>query len=420
MAELRFWVLTIAVIASLFCGPTTWAQQEHDEKLDSFLSQGKLAESVEYFGKQCETTPADQQARLALGLTQFLQAIENLGHANFRYGLISKHARRIPLARLPVPLNDNPEKVSYDKLRDVISAFDADLKKAESTLAKVETSKVNLDFYIGRAKLDLNGDQALEEEETLWRIFSAINNQIEQEQANNFFVGVDGADVHWLRGYCHVLMAFCDFAMAYDEHDLFDRCGQLLFVDIESPYTTTQEDDGEVDFPSILDAIAAIHLMHFKLIDPDRMKSAHGHLISMIAQSRESWELALGEKDDHQEWIPNPNQAGVMGIRVPRELITGWSSVLDELEAILDGEKLIPYWRKYNRIFGTTDFPNDGTGVNLRKFFFEARDFDLILTLQGTNLEPFLEEGSLSTPEAWNQLTRVFQGQFFGFAIWFN
>ena len=44
-------------------------------------------------------------------------------------------------------------------------------------------------------------------------------------------------------------------------------------------------------------------------------------------------------------------------------------------------------------------------------------DFDLVLTLQGSHVQPYLEEGELSTPEAWDELTQVFQGQFFGFAI---
>jgi hypothetical protein len=152
------------------------------------------------------------------------------------------------------------------------------------------------------------------------------------------------------------------------------------------------------------------------------MKSAHSHLLAMIAQSRLSWERALAETDNVQEWIPNPNQTSVMGMTVPREMITGWSSVLDELEAILEGKKLIPYWRKYQRnIFSpTAEVPKRGTGINLRKFFHQPQNFDLVLTIQGTNVEPFLEEGSLSTPEAWDELVRVFRGEFFGFAIWFN
>jgi hypothetical protein len=417
----RIWVFSAFALALLFCNSPARAQNDHAKKLDEFLSQGKLADSAGHFSKTCSAAPTDHQARLALGLTQVLQAIEGLGQANFRYGLISRHAQQIPLARLPVPLNENPEQLSYEKLRQVIVNLESELKQAEATLAEVNTSDVKLDFYIGRAQLDLNGDEVLEKDETLWEIFSAINTGVDAEQGNNFLVGVDGADVHWLRGYCHVLMAICDVILAHDERELFERCGQLLFLDVDSPYSTSKDGGNDFDLPQIFDAIAAVHLINFKMIDRQRMKSAHAHLLAMIKQSRLSWELALAEKDDYHEWIPNPDQEGVMQVRVPREMITGWTSVLDELEAILEGKKLIPYWRKYSRnLFGQAQIPDNGTGLNLHKFFHEPRNFDLVLTIQGTNAEPFLEEGSLSTPEAWDQLTRIFRGQFFGFAIWFN
>lgn len=417
-----FRVLLFPVLSLLFWTSAALAQSGRAKELDGFLSQGKLAESADHFSKACAVTPTDHQARLALGLTQVLQAIEGLGQANFRYGLISKHAGQIPLARLPVPLNENPEPVSYDELRQVIVDLETGLKRAELTLSEVDTADVKLDFFIGRAQLDLNADGLMAKEETLWEIFRAINNGVTAEQGSNFRVGVDGADVHWLRGYCHVLMAICDVILAHDERDLFERCGQLLFMETESPYSTSK-DGGDEDFemPMIFDAIAAVHLINFKLTDRARMKSAHLHLMAMVSQSRLSWQLALGEKDDYLEWIPNPDQEGVMQVRVPREMVNGWTSVLDELEAILEGKKLIPYWREYNRnFFGQAEIPDNGKGVNLRKFFHEPRDFDLILTIQGTNAEPFLEEGPLSTPEAWGQLTSVFRGQFFGFAIWFN
>jgi hypothetical protein len=414
--QLRRLVYRILTLALLCYTSAAFGQIDHSKKLDDFLSRGKLAESAEYFSQTCEKSPSDHQARLALGLTQVFQAIEGLGKANFRYGLMSKHARLIPLARLPVPLNENPDPVSYEKLRQVIVDLESVLKQGEATLAEVNTADVKLDFFIGRAQLDFNGDGVMDDKETLWEIFSAINAGINGEQGNNFLVGVDGADVHWLRGYCHVLMAICDFVLAHDEQQLFERCGQLIFLRIESPYTTSKYGGTDVfDMPQILDAVAAIHLINFKMIDRDRMKSAHSHLLAMVAQSRLSWELALSEKDDRHEWIPNPDQQGVMQVRVPREMITGWTSVLDELEAILEGKKLIPFWRRY-----TDAVPVTGTGINLRKFFHEPRDFDLVLTLQGSNMEPFLEEGPLSTPEAWDRLTRVFRGEFFGFAIWFN
>ena len=361
---------------------------------------------------------------MALGLTQFLQAIEGLGQANYRYGLISKHARQIPLARLPVPLNEKPEQISYETLRGIVTEFEGRLKKAEATLAEVDTTEVRLDFFIGRARLDLDGNKVLGDEETLWKIFSAINTGVNAEQGTSFLVGMDGADVHWLRGYCHVLMAMCDVFMAHDERQLFERCGHLLFTNVDSPYLVAQEaarDINDFDMPTIFDAIATIHLINFPMIDRDRMKSAHSHLLAMVAQSRLTWSRANAETDNDHEWMPNPDQDSVMQMRVPREMITGWSSVLDELEAILEGKKLVPYWREYyQNVFGRPEIPEHGKGINLKKVFHEPRDFDLVLMIQGTNAEPYLEEGDLSTPEAWDRLTRVFRGQFFGFAVWFN
>jgi hypothetical protein len=146
----------------------------------------------------------------------------------------------------------------------------------------------------------------------------------------------------------------------------------------------------------------------------------------MVGQSRLCWERTLAEKDDRNEWIPNPEQTGVLGVAVPREVLTGWSKVLDEIELLLEGKKLIPYWREYSEsIFGFAmgaggEIPEQGKGLNLRQMFYEPQEFDLILWLQGTGVESFLEEGPLSTPEAWNRLTQVFEGQFFGFALWFN
>ena len=45
---------------------------------------------------------------------------------------------------------------------------------------------------------------------------------------------------------------------------------------------------------------------------------------------------------------------------------------------------------------------------------------DLILWVQGTAAAPYLEAGTVTQPEVWTRLLRVFRGEFIGFAIWFN
>jgi len=95
---------------------------------------------------------------------------------------------------------------------------------------------------------------------------------------------------------------------------------------------------------------------------------------------------------------------------MPEYPVKGWTiTFLDEADEILAGRKLIPFWRDAG-----------GRGVNLRRVFVEPREFDLVLWVQGTAAIPYLEAGELTTPEVWQRLQRIFQGEFLGFAIWFN
>lgn len=403
--------------------------EQHARQWEEFLAQGKLIRAASHFREVLAKQPADHTARLALGLTEFLQAIEFLGNSNYRWGVLNNSATQgLPLMRLPVPENPQPEQVSYDELREMIAQFQAKIRAAEETLAQVDTGDVYLPLYLGRVRLDLNGDGALADEETLWRLMQVVNRQIEPAQGEAFVIGVDGADVHWLRGYCHFLQAVADVVLGHDERQLFERCGQLVFPQIETPFLAPRDRARLGDFnpKAIADLIAAIHLIRFPVIAPERMRAAHAHLLAMVRESRLCWERTLAETDDRHEWIPNPQQTGVLGVAVSREVVTGWSAVLDEIEQLLQGKKLVPYWRDQSDwLFGMAmgaggEIPERGRGVNLQRVFLEPREFDLILWIQGTAVEPFLEEGPLSTPQAWNRLTQVFDGQFFGFAVWFN
>jgi hypothetical protein len=427
-------LIGLMVSVALVCTATSvtsivYAQTGSDSatKLDEFLSQGKLVAAASHFRQQLEREPQDSAARLALGLTEFLQAIEFLGNSNYRFGILNNSATDgLPMLRLPVPPNPQPDQVSYDELREVVEQFQKRIQTAEQTLAQVETADVYLPLYLGRVRLDLDGDGAMTDEETLWKLMEVLNPQVDQAAGEAFVLGVDGADVHWLRGYCHFLQAVCDVVLAHDERQLFERCGHLVFPKIATPFDAPQDriQLGSFEPRAITDLIAAIHLIRFPVIAPERMRGAHEHLLAMVRESRLCWERALAEKDDRDEWIPNPDQTGVLAVNVPREMITGWSGVLDEVERLLKGEKLVPYWRDHSRwlfdMQAEARIPEKGRGINLKKIFFEPQEFDLILWIQGTGVESFLEEGSLSTPESWNRLTQVFRGQFFGFAVWFN
>jgi hypothetical protein len=56
----------------------------------------------------------------------------------------------------------------------------------------------------------------------------------------------------------------------------------------------------------------------------------------------------------------------------------------------------------------------------LRRVFDDPRPFDLVLWIQGTAAQPYIEEGPLTKKETWSRLQRVFRGEFVGFALWLN
>jgi hypothetical protein len=151
-------------------------------------------------------------------------------------------------------------------------------------------------------------------------------------------------------------------------------------------------------------------LLNLPVLEPERLKAAHGHLLAMVQQSRANFAAARAETDDDREWIPSPVQKNVafrQGRMTP-EMAAGWHEALEEWEKILKGEKLVPFWRGGEK------------GVNVRRVFYEPTTFDLVLWVQGSAAAPYLEEGEVTSTEFWRDIQRGFQGQFFWFAVWVN
>ena len=232
-----------------------------------------------------------------------------------------------------------------------------------------------------------------------------------RRQAEALVIDFDRADVEWLRGYCHLLSASLEMQLAHDASDWFDRCAHLFFAKPQTSFPFLQRSDQVFRFGGdfdVADVIAAVHLVNFEVIEPERMANARDHLKAMVARSRAMWEFALAETDASAERIPNPDQRSVVGVRIEPEMVETWGEFLDQLDALLDGEKLIPFWRDKSR------------GVNFNKVFAEPERFDLMMWVQGTGAAPFVEEGELVDPATWRRFQQVFRGDFFGFAVWIN
>lgn len=384
--------------------------------VEKYLLTGKLAEGEAALLQELAAHENNDQVRFGLGVLQFLQAFEGLEQDLFRYGLRKSIAEDIgPLLRFPLPTNPQPEMVSYDKARAIAERLSKKLAQAESTLAAIKDEKVKLSLPFGHIRLDLNGDGVAAESETLWKQYAFLsrNTRISPEQTSRFYISFDRGDVHWLRGYCHLISAFLEIYLAHESRELFEHTAHMLFCRVETPYgflAVGKQVRPVGDYYDIADLCAAIHLINCPVVEPERMESALHHFEAVVSESRVSWRYILTETDDDHEWLPNPNQTGVIpNVRVTKEMVQSWSEVMNEVEKLLAGKLLLPFWRG-----------EEPVGINLRKVFLEPRSFDLVLWVQGTAAAPYLERGERTRKDTWTRLMRDFGGHFPGFALWFN
>ena len=381
-------------------------------RVEAYLIEGRLQDGIKDLTARVAQNPQDNEARFGLGVAQFLRGVERMSQSFYRYGLYN-NIGQVPFLRMPVPKNVNPNQVSYQDVRKILQDFIDDATLSEGTLAKVTDPSVKLPLHFGQIRLDFDGDGKAGEDEALWRMYTRVNPAAGRanQQAQELVIGFDAADVQWLRGYCHLLMSLAEMALAHDAQELFDRSAHLYFTNPKTPFPFLKHPDHfRFSFENIADLVAMIHLINLPVIEPERMKRALDHLHAMTERSREMWKVCQAEKDDDHEWIPSPGQTGVIpGVRVTEDMVKGWHEFLDEVDALLDGKKLLPFWRNAN-----------GQGVNLKRVFTEPRRFDLVMWVQGTGAAPYLEEGPVTKPDTWQRLDRLFRGQFIGFAIWFN
>ncbi len=405
----------------LVCTAAQPLSAQEPKAFEKHLLDGSIAKGIGELSTHLKSHGDDDQARFQLGFLQFLRSVERLGGSFYRYGALSE--LQLPVLRLPIPRNPEPEAVDYVKARAVLQQLVEDLSEAEATLAKVQSKDVKVTVPFGLIRLDVDGNGKATEGEELWRLYARLtglpgvsgqnNTKSLEEQARNFVIAFDAGDVHWLRGYCHLLMAVCEFWLAHDSRELFNRTAHLIYPKPEIPYEFLRHRPSTRDremVTQIIDGIAMIHLIRLEVSEPERLKSAHKRLLAVIDQSRQSWKLVLAETDNDREWIPNPEQDTVIGVKVSDEMVKTWLEFLDEAEQLLAGKKLVPFWRD----------PHPQRGINLRRMFEEPRTFDLVLWVQGTAAAPYLETGPMTAPETWREFQQRFRGQFIGFAFWFN
>ena len=420
--------LSVILIPAAVAAPQIGASSDQDEAtavahlaLHARGADDTLANGEAALNAYLADHPDNDHARFALGLVQFLRSGERLFQFLYEHGAGDQQRNQLltmGLMMRPVPLlyNPNPRPISNEDLRGEIGAWIDDLAKAERTLAMIDDANVKLRVLVGLIRMDLDGDGSATEEEQLWRFFAALNTGFNptQEGAAEFDIAFDRGDVDWLRGYCHLCMAAGESILAHDTSQIFNHTAQLFFADPQTPYPflrTFNVEPEAREFATITDLVALFHLMSFDVVDADAMRRAHAHLKASVALGKSMWEHYLAEADNDREWIPTPDQTDVAfpNASIDAETLGIWLASLEEADAMLDGRRLVRFWRG-----------NGTRGINLKRVFLEPQRFDLVLWIQGAAAAPYLEEGDFTTPGTWESLDRAFEGRVFRNMFWLN
>jgi hypothetical protein len=430
MKLLRF--AGMLLLACVTC--TAVAAKTPEEIVRDAIGAGGLESGIKTFDA-LKTVEAAGSA--GLGVLRFSRGIERFAQAMYRHGLRPGGRSAAPvLLGLELPRgNPNPQPLSYAQFRIILSDLSADMRGADEALAKVGETDLKLPIDLHTLRIDIDGDGKAAPGEEL---FNLVRHGVgdPSNATEPFVVAFDTADVQWLRGYSNLIGALVDFWLAYDFETTFNATFQAFFP-ANAPTNDAkilaegQGSYGGTDGRDFADLIAMVHLINWQVVEPARLESARKRMLDVIALNRLTWKLARAEKDDDREWLPNPRQkGGVMPFfSVTDERIDAWLAAIGEIEEVLEGRRLMPHWR-----FSPPDLslgfvepkpgeepkPLMGVGVNLKRFFAEPRPFDLVLWVTGHAALPYLEKGEISRFSAWSQAERIFEGNLFTYAFWFN
>ncbi|MCZ8078975.1 MAG: hypothetical protein O9289_05430 [Rhodobacteraceae bacterium] len=347
--------------------------------------------------------------RFALGGIRFLRAVEATFQTRYRTGM-SDPTGTIPFLRLDQGAAPDASFAPGD-VAALFTQAATGMASAREPLADLATGpEFALTIRLGDLWFDVNADATRTPDEDLmallgpsllgWRWF-------DRDPATPApTITFDRADAAWLSAYTHLLEGLSEVILAYDPTDALTRAATARdgMRAISPPYAE--------EFFVITPFVDAVWVMLDALDqqpDAARLSKAQAHFLSMVADNRSFWAAVETETDNTAEWLPNDRQTSALGLTLPPGTGATWLSVLADGEALLKGEKLIPYWRL-----------GDGAGVNLARMFTDPAPIDVKDWIQGTGALPYLEKGDTITPESWRQFEAMMGGDAMLMSLWLN
>lgn len=353
----------------------------------------------------------DSEESFALGAVRFLRSFETV--LQVRYANNSGPLEILPGMRTDIP--SNPDGVfSPDFLEKALTGALVHLDGAVDALEPALSGEFAVEVQLADIWLDVNADGERQDGEALMSMLDAANIVRNEDVTFDGVIRFDTADAEWLVAYVHVLAAIDELALSLDPTPAIDAVwtGRRELEAFENFYEIRDPFFGD---QNSLDILASGLLMLDGVPEKERTRKALDHLKLMIAHNRNFWNEVALETDNDREWLPNPDQQAAFGVDVTEEMATGWQDVLSEIEGVLNGELLIPYWRTPSA-WGA----EEGVGINFEKLMTDPGDMDLVLWIQGAAAAPYLENGRLLSFEAADAFENAVQGEFLLFSLWFN
>lgn len=378
--------------------------------LDDFLRDGRYRDGIAAYA-----SPADSAERFSLATLQALDGLQRFVAGLGDLGINPELARSgIPFFRVAAPPAE-PASIGVatpEKVAGLFRNLHASLRQANATLAAMDEEPFGVQVNASQARMDIDGDGTVASNEMLLASLGRPLGLAAHDPAGaDILIRFDNADAAWLKGYTHFLSGLLEVLTAYDWMPVWNQCAHVVFRDPQPmpPIAQPTAPGRRREMTQAMDMIAALHEMRLDLVRPDGLRNARDEFRAMVGCSRICWQRVLSETDDEQEWLPSPAQTGPGGARITLPQIEGWHQVLDEMEAILAGQKLLAHWRM-----------KPGTGINIDKLVNSPPRLDLVLLVQGSALLPYLEEGPTSDQSTWRTLLQPFGPGFARFAIWSN
>ncbi|WP_265500668.1 hypothetical protein [Paracoccus beibuensis] len=341
-----------------------------------------------------EQTQQTADRDMALAAVRFLSGIEAAYQARWLIGATD------PLLPLPVlgaslPPNPQPQPMSASFLNKMMEDLAASMQATRDALPDGDASLV---LDLRTLWLDVDGNRQRGPAEDLAQLGGL---PLPEGPA---VVRFDSADLHWLRGYTHLVEGLATLTLAFDPQPALaqrielEKALALQFAEPPGQMARAPNMDAEARaFGPLVDRVAVLVQTLRQQPDPQLTQAAGQHLRQMVTANRDFWAVVATETDNDREWIPNDAQEAALGFDLPPGTADMWLAILDEVDQALAGRMLIPFWR-----FAP------GHGVDLSLWLEDPRPVELADWVQGTAALPYARPGLTVGRDNWDRFLSSF------------